>query len=104
MASRPRTRRTTISAIEPRATIPGAAIDPDYRMRRVTYYPVDEGDMDSLTHINSEMAVCLSLGTFFLGVLGALWIGIWLTPPTGDPRVTWVLTLVLVVLVLAAAG
>ncbi len=83
----------------------GSQVEPEYRVRRTVFYPVDEGDMDSLTHINTEMSVCLALTTFFLGVLASLWIAIWITPPS-DQSVTrileWLLTPILVVLVLVS--
>jgi hypothetical protein len=89
-----------------RATsLTGSHIAPDYRMRRITYYPVDSGDMDSLTHINTEMSICLALGTLFLGALASLWITLAISPPT-DTRVTnifdWFVTPLLLVLVIVS--
>jgi hypothetical protein len=76
---------------------------PEYVARRVKHYAISEVEMDGLTMVNTQIAVCLSLATLFFGLAIPIVVSVVLVPQQGLAATTlWLLIVLLLVLALAA--
>lgn len=81
----------------------GALMVPEYVARRVKHYAISEVEMDGLTMVNTQIAVCLSLATLFFGLAIPIVVSVVLVPQQGLAATTlWLLIVLLLVLALAA--
>lgn len=57
-------------------TTPGAVIHPHYGRRQLKIFPVTAGEMRTLNHDETFIALFASAVTFFAGIAASIWVGV----------------------------